>query len=45
MSIEAQAAVSPAQSDLNSLFHHIWLLAGIAIGSGFLGYELFRPVF
>jgi hypothetical protein len=52
MSVEAQATVSPAQSDLNSLFHHIWLLAGMAIGlsatlawSSFVGYGLFRLVF
>ena len=52
MNVEARAAVSPAQSDLNSLFHRIWLSAGMAIGliatlawSGFLGYGLFRLVF
>jgi hypothetical protein len=52
MSVEAQAAVSPAQSDLNSLFHRIWLLAGLGVGliatlawSGLLGYGLFRLVF
>jgi hypothetical protein len=52
MSVEVQAAVSPAQSDLNSLFYRIWLLAGLSFGliatlawSGFLGYGLFRLVF
>ena len=32
MNVKAQAAVSPAQSDPNSLFHRIWLSAGMAIG-------------
>jgi hypothetical protein len=52
MRVEIQAAVSPAQSLQISLFHRIWLLAGMAIGliatvawSGFLGYGLFRLVF
>jgi hypothetical protein len=52
MSVKAQAAVSPAQTHPNSLFHRIWLSAGMAIGliatvawSGFLGYGLFRLVF
>ena len=44
--------MSPAQTYPNSLFHRIWLLAGMAIGliatvawSGFLGYGLLRLVF
>jgi hypothetical protein len=51
MSVEVQAAVSPAQSHPISLFYRIWLLAGMAIGliatlawSGFLGYGIFRLV-
>ena len=52
MSVEAQAAVSPAQSGEISLFYRIWLLVGLGFGliatvawSGFLGYGLFRLVF
>jgi hypothetical protein len=52
MSVEAQAAVPPAQSHLISLFHRIWPLAGLGFASiatvawsAFLGYEVFRLVF